>query len=67
MVKSKEETIEQFNEEVNMTADELEVWLEHPMSRKAGTGVGIDSGHKIVEILRKNPSSDPEKYDEVRT
>ncbi|KAI0778941.1 hypothetical protein BD413DRAFT_466793 [Trametes elegans] len=62
MVKAREEVIEQFHEEVNMTADELERWLEDPKSMKAGTGVGIESGHKIVEILRKNPDGDPEKY-----
>ncbi|KAI0354760.1 hypothetical protein OH77DRAFT_1425877 [Trametes cingulata] len=64
MVKSREEVIEQFHEEVNMTAEELEKWLEEPKSTKAGAGVGIESGHKIVEILRKNPSKDPEQYDE---
>ncbi|KAI0640215.1 hypothetical protein C8Q77DRAFT_1043734 [Trametes polyzona] len=64
MVKSREEVIEEFHAEVNMTADELEKWLEDPKSAKAGTGVGIESGHKIVEILRKNPDRDPEKYDE---
>ncbi|KAI0370034.1 hypothetical protein BV20DRAFT_314067 [Pilatotrama ljubarskyi] len=64
MVKSREEVIEQFHQEVNMTADELEKWLEDPKSTKAGTGVGIESGHKIVEILRKNPSKDPAKYED---
>ncbi|TBU21496.1 hypothetical protein BD311DRAFT_772022 [Dichomitus squalens] len=64
MVKSKEDVIAQFNEEVNMTVEELEAWLEDPKSLKAGTGVGIESGHKIIEILRKNPTRDPEKYDE---
>ena len=48
-----------------MTVEELEAWLEDPKSKKARTGVGIESGHKIVEILRKNPTKDPEKYDEV--
>ncbi|KAI0830866.1 hypothetical protein BC628DRAFT_909465 [Trametes gibbosa] len=65
MVKSREETIKEFNEEVNMTVEELEKWLEDPKSTKAGTGVGIESGHKIIEILRKNPDKDPEKYDEA--
>ncbi len=64
-MKSKEEIVAQFNEEVNMTAEELEAWLEDPKSEKAGTGVGVESGHKIVEILKKNPTKDPEKYDEV--
>ncbi|KAI1791005.1 hypothetical protein LXA43DRAFT_459338 [Ganoderma leucocontextum] len=63
-MKSKEEVIAQFNEEVNMTAEELEAWLEDPKSATAGTGVGVESGHKIVEILKKNPTKDPEKYGE---
>lgn len=65
MVKSREEVIAEFHEDVNMTAEELEKWLEDPKSTEAGTGVGIESGHKIIEILRKNPDKDPEKYDEV--
>ncbi|RPD64743.1 hypothetical protein L227DRAFT_571205 [Lentinus tigrinus ALCF2SS1-6] len=64
MVKSKEEIIAQFNEDVNMTVEELDAWLKDPKSEKAGTGVGIESGHKIIEILRKNPTKDPEKYDD---
>ena len=48
-----------------MTVEELEAWLEDPKSKKAGTGVGIESGHRIVEILRKNPTKNAEKYDEV--
>ncbi|OJT05960.1 hypothetical protein TRAPUB_3147 [Trametes pubescens] len=64
MVKSREEIIAEFHEDVNMTVEELEKWLEDPKSTKAGTGVGIESGHKIIEILRKNPDKDPEKYDE---
>ncbi|CCM02262.1 uncharacterized protein FIBRA_04345 [Fibroporia radiculosa] len=64
MVKSKDEVIAQFNEVVNMPAEELQAWLDDPKSKKAGTGVGIESGHKIVEILKKNPEKDPEQYDE---
>ncbi len=66
MGKSDAEGIALFNEQVNMTADELETWLEDPQSRDAGTGVGIESGRRIVEILRKNPSKNPDAYDEVR-
>lgn len=66
MGKSDEEVIALFNEQVNMTADELEKWLEDPQSRDAGTGVGIESGRRIVEILRKNPTKNPDAYDEVR-
>ena len=49
-----------------MTAKELEAWLDDPQSRKAGTGVGIESGHRIIQILRKNPGKTPDGYDEVR-
>jgi hypothetical protein len=65
MVKSKEEIIAEFNLQNNMTVDELQAWLDNPQSSKAGTGVGIESGHKIIEILKKNPSKDPELYDEA--
>ena len=67
MVKSREDVVAAFNDYVNMNADELQKWLDDPQSAKAGTGVGLESGHKIVEILKKNPDKDPEKYDEVRT
>jgi hypothetical protein len=66
MGKSNAEVIAIFNEQVNMTADELETWLDDPQSRKAGTGVGIESGRRIIEILRKNPTKKPDAYDEVR-
>ncbi len=66
MGKSETEVIALFNEQVNMTADELETWLEDPQSRDAGTGVGIESGRRIVEILRRNSTKKPDGYDEVR-
>lgn len=66
MVKSNEDVIAEFNLQNNMTVDELQAWLDNPQSKQAGTGVGVESGHKIVEILKKNPSKDPELYDEVR-
>jgi len=66
MTKTDAEVIALFNEQVNMTADELEIWLDDPQSREAGTGVGIESGRRIVEILRKNPDKNPDEYDEVR-
>lgn len=65
MVKSREDTIAEFNEQVNMSVEELETWLENPMSRKAGTGVGLESASKIIEILKKNPTKDPSKYEDV--
>ncbi|KAH8094690.1 hypothetical protein BXZ70DRAFT_353789 [Cristinia sonorae] len=64
MTKSNEEVISEFNINTNMSVGELENWLDNPKSKEAGTGVGIESGHKIVEILKKNPEKDPEKYDE---
>jgi hypothetical protein len=62
MVKPRDEVIADFNEQVNMDADELERWLASDESDKAGTGVGVESGHKIVAILRRNPGKVPEKY-----
>ncbi|KZV67490.1 hypothetical protein PENSPDRAFT_754901 [Peniophora sp. CONT] len=60
--KSDAEVIELFHEQVNMSADELDEWLADPQSKKAGTGVGHDSGEHIAKILRGNPDKDPEKY-----
>jgi hypothetical protein len=64
MVKPRDEVIAEFNEQVNMSADELERWLENDESGKAGTGVGMESGHKILAILRKNPGKVPEEYED---
>lgn len=65
MIKSKDEVISEFNILTNMSVDELQDWVENPQSKKAGTGVGLESAHKIMGILKKNPSKDPELYDEV--
>ncbi|MEZ0166131.1 DUF3140 domain-containing protein [Kineococcus sp. LSe6-4] len=47
---------ERFGEAVNMTAKELEDWLETEESQSVGVGdgesVGHRSGRRIVEILR---------------
>ncbi|GJE89692.1 hypothetical protein PsYK624_057980 [Phanerochaete sordida] len=64
MTKSKDDVVREFNLLTNMSVDELQQWLDDPKSKNAGTGVGIESGHKIVEILKKNPDKDPEKYDD---
>lgn len=68
-MKGKDEVISEFNELVNMTADELEDWLKSDDANSAGwpkdddsETVGHDSGRKIVEILRSNPNKKPEKY-----
>ncbi|KAI0066628.1 hypothetical protein BV25DRAFT_1796330 [Artomyces pyxidatus] len=63
MGKSDAEVIALFHEQVNMTADEIEAWLEKPESHKAGTGVGLESGRKIIDILRRNPVRNAEAYD----
>ncbi|KAJ6441085.1 DNA-binding protein [Purpureocillium lavendulum] len=71
-MKDNNTVIEEFNEVVNMTAQELEKWLKSDDSQSAGwpkdggdadgESVGHDSGRKIVEILESNPDKDPEKY-----
>jgi len=62
----------EFNELVNMTADELKEWLGSQESESAGwtnssssngETVGHESGRRIVSILSKNPQKDPGKYD----
>ncbi|KAK8168321.1 hypothetical protein BKA80DRAFT_308107 [Phyllosticta citrichinensis] len=72
MVKDTETVIQEFNDIVNMTPNELKDWLGTEQStgsgwsKDDGTGetVGHESGRKIIEILEKNPRKDPEKYDE---
>ncbi|WYZ38321.1 hypothetical protein EsH8_III_000235 [Colletotrichum jinshuiense] len=72
MVKAQEEVISEFNEYVNMTAEELEAWLKSDDSNSAGwpkddaegggETVGHDSGRKIVEILQANPEKKEDEY-----
>ncbi|GJC87867.1 hypothetical protein ColLi_10705 [Colletotrichum liriopes] len=72
MVKGREEVISEFNEHVNMTAEELESWLKSNDSNSAGwpkddaegegETVGHDSGRKIVEILQANPEKKEDEY-----
>ena len=42
-----------FGEAVNMTPSELEAWLKTEESQESGTGVGHDSGERIVAIKHK--------------
>lgn len=64
--------LREFNELVNMTAQELEDWLKTQASASSGwskddgsgESVGHESGGLIVEILSKNPDKDPGGYDE---
>ncbi|TKA83903.1 hypothetical protein B0A55_00098 [Friedmanniomyces simplex] len=70
MVKDDETVIQEFNELVNMSADELKDWLGSEES--AGSGwdkddgsgetIGHESGRKIIQILEKNPEKGPSKY-----
>ncbi|KAK5087521.1 hypothetical protein LTR70_007044 [Exophiala xenobiotica] len=70
MVKSKEDVIKDFNNTVNMNADELEEWLKGSASQEtgwsksdgSGESIGHESGRKIIGILKKNPKKDPSKY-----
>ncbi|KAG9245087.1 hypothetical protein BJ878DRAFT_503179 [Calycina marina] len=72
MVKSDVTVVKEFNELVNMTADELEAWLQGEDStssgwqKEDGSGetIGHESGRKIINILKKNPGKDPEQYDQ---
>jgi len=64
--------ISEFNALVNMTADELEAWLETDASTStgwtkddgSGESVGHESGRKIVGILRRNPGREEDGYEE---
>jgi hypothetical protein len=53
-----------FAAAVNMSADELEAWLETPESRRVGfkrdegESVGHASGRRIVGLLRRGPAGD---------
>ncbi|KAL8716990.1 MAG: hypothetical protein Q9225_005726 [Loekoesia sp. 1 TL-2023] len=72
MVKDNDTVIQEFNELVNMSSSELEDWLKEEQSESSGWSkddgsgetVGHESGRKIINILDKNPSKDPDKYDE---
>lgn len=60
MAKGNDQVMEEFNEAVNMSAGELEDWLESDGSKSVGQSdgggesKGHESGRKIVEILGKN-------------
>ena len=56
----RQQTIDEFDDAVNMTRKELEDWLGTDESRSVGQGEGESKGHesgrRIVEIQRKNKS-----------
>jgi DNA topoisomerase VI subunit B len=60
MSKDKETVIEEFDDAVNMTAKQLESWLETEESKSVGQkddgddeSIGHKSGKHIIEILQK--------------
>ena len=72
MAKSDEQVIEEFNEAVNMSVDELRDWLQTDESKSVGQSddggesKGHESGRKIVEILGKNSSDYTDDMDHMR-
>jgi len=69
MVKSDDQVIKEFNKLVNMEVSDLESWLKTSESKNAGWGerdesVGHQSGRKIVDILKRNPSKEAENYED---
>ena len=62
MAKSADQVKEEFNQAVNMSANELEGWLQTDASRSVGQSdgggesKGHESGRRIVEILGKDES-----------
>jgi hypothetical protein len=60
MAKSNEQVREEFQEVVNMDADELKEWLQTDESKSVGQSdnggesKGHESGRRIVEILEKD-------------
>ncbi len=73
MAKSDEQVIEEFDEAVNMDADELKEWLETDESKSVGQSdnggesKGHESGRRIVEILEKDKSDySDEDIDQMR-
>ncbi|KAJ5721724.1 uncharacterized protein N7483_009658 [Penicillium malachiteum] len=69
MVKDRATVIDEFNDLVNMTPNELRDWLKKEQSISAGwtndsgdETIGHESGRKIVKILENNPDGDPSGY-----
>ncbi len=56
----RQQTIDQFDDSVNMTRKELEEWLQTEESKSVGQGEGESKGHesgrRIVGLLEKNKS-----------
>ena len=56
----RQQIIDEFDDSVNMTREELEEWLETDESKSVGHGEGESKGHesgrRIVKLLEKNKS-----------
>jgi hypothetical protein len=74
MAKSDEQVVEEFDEAVNMSSEELEEWLETDESKSVGQSddgggesKGHESGRRIVEILEKDDEDiDQDDVDHMR-
>jgi hypothetical protein len=60
MADERQQTIDDFRDNVNMTRKELEDWLQTDESKSVGQGGGESKGHesgrRIVQLLEKNKS-----------
>ena len=60
MADERQQTIDDFRDNVNMTRKELEDWLGTDESKSVGQGGGESKGHesgrRIVQLLEKNKS-----------
>ena len=60
MADERQQIIDEFGDNVNMTRKELEDWLGTEESQSVGQGNGESKGHesgrRIVELLKKNKS-----------
>ena len=60
MADERQQTIDDFRDNVNMTRKELEDWLQSDESKSVGQGGGESKGHesgrRIVQLLEKNKS-----------
>ena len=60
MADERQQTIDDFRNNVNMTRKELEDWLQTDESKSVGQGGGESKGHesgrRIVQLLEKNKS-----------
>ncbi len=72
MADDRQQTIEEFEEAVNMTPKELEEWLETDESKSVGQSdgggesKGHESGRRIVEIKRKKKSDYTDDVEHMR-